>query len=159
VFFEQFVDEQINAAPQYLLMPKIITIPTADDEIITKAMDLFSQYGIIIEKFGKSLCRIDAIPQWLDEMLVEKLLLDVISGVSDEKNACRSMDRKWFARLACDHIDTKIYDEMETITKLVKLLLSSSNYSIDPYGNITLIEISLSELKNKFGLHKTIIGL
>ncbi|MDR2735378.1 MAG: DNA mismatch repair endonuclease MutL [Puniceicoccales bacterium] len=159
VFFEQFLHEQINNEPQCLLLPRVIQIPTIECEILDKAMDLFLQYGIGIERFGKDLCRIDAVPQWLDETLVEKLLLDVISGVVSEKSLPLSLNSKWFAKLACPCINIKIYDGVEKLMELAKLLLSSDNYIIDPDGNITLIEISLNELRNKFGLHDPIISL
>ncbi|MDR0351333.1 MAG: DNA mismatch repair endonuclease MutL [Puniceicoccales bacterium] len=159
VFFEKFVHRQINDEPQCLLLPRVVQMPTTDDEIIHGAMDLFSRYGIVIEKFGKDLCRIDAIPPWLDEMMAEKLLLDVISEVNSGKIAIEVMDREWFAKLASSCINIKNYDEMENVMELVKSLLSSNNHITDPWGNVTLVEISLNELKNKFGLSKPIISL
>ncbi|MDR1458267.1 MAG: DNA mismatch repair endonuclease MutL [Puniceicoccales bacterium] len=159
VFFEQFIHKQVNDEPQRLLLPKIISLPSVADKILCKAMDLFLQYGVIMEKFGKNLCRIDAVPSWLDEMMAEKLLLDVLAGLGDENAVSMAMDGEWFAKLASTCVNMKNYDEMKNIMKLIKSLLSSNNYIIDPLGNITLVEISLNELKNKFGLIKSTISL
>lgn len=135
---------------QKLLIPVTIELSGAEIQFITKNSDEFKKLGFEFENFGGNTVIVRSIPIIFQQDNVVSLIHDIIDRFSSEGLAkATPVD---IAKKACKFA-VKAHDDLKTpeIENLIQQLSSCEMPFCCPHGRPTIINISHSELKRRFG--------
>jgi DNA mismatch repair ATPase MutL len=62
--------------PQFLLMPRIVTVSPSQSMGINSLLKMFASFAVEIESFGKNIYKITALPREISEEVILELLQD-----------------------------------------------------------------------------------
>ncbi|MDR0417963.1 MAG: DNA mismatch repair endonuclease MutL [Puniceicoccales bacterium] len=146
IFLDKFLRSIDNFPSQLLLMPRMITVDAERAMAIDAILELFSNFGIEIENFGKNTYKIIALPREISEdMMIQLLQDDTLLRVD------RLLTREILAKKICSCLQFQpiSFDE---IRPFVSQLLRCRQFLISPMGTNVLFEIDRCDLEKKFGL-------
>ncbi|MDR1366500.1 MAG: DNA mismatch repair endonuclease MutL [Puniceicoccales bacterium] len=149
ILLDKFLRSIGNLPSQLLLMPRVITVDAEQATAIDAILELFSNFGIEIENFGKNTYKIIALPREISEdMMIQLLQDDTLPRVD------RLLTREVLAKKICSCLQFRPigFDE---IRPLVSQLLRCRQFLISPTGTNVLFEIDRCDLEKKFGLQST----
>jgi DNA mismatch repair protein MutL len=156
ILFER-LRNQIEAGgvpTQRLLIPLTIQVAPRDYDWLLRNAEILEKMGFMIESFGESTLKIDAVPQFFrvdDPALAVRRLLDELKSMTTGTSPAR-MGEDVIAKTVCRHA-IKANDELRRpeVTQLVRDLLACDLPYCCPHGRPTMIQISYGELEKKFG--------
>ncbi len=156
VLFEQAMESlQNNIAQdsQELLFPELIELSKQEKEIFRNVDDQLRKLGFFVEPFGGDTYQIRSIPSALPLSRAAKAVHDFLNDV-DENDTKNDMV-KFQEAIAKSWAKTNAYQagdklKPEEITALVSQLMITQDPLKSPFGNPTLMRLTLDELSKKF---------
>ena len=156
VLFEQAMESlQNNIAQdsQELLFPELIDLSKQEKEIFRNVDEQLRKLGFFVEPFGGDTFQIRSIPSSLPLSRAAKAVHDFLNDV-DENDTKNDMV-KFQESIAKSWAKTNAYQagdklKPEEITSLVGQLMITQDPLKSPFGNPTLMRLTLDELSKKF---------
>lgn len=156
VLFEQAMESlQNNIAQdsQELLFPELIDLSKQEKEIFRNVDEQLRKLGFFVEPFGGDTYQIRSIPSSLPLSRAAKAVHDFLNDV-DENDTKNDMV-KFQEAIAKSWAKTNAYQagdklKPEEITSLVGQLMITQDPLKSPFGNPTLMRLTLDELSKKF---------
>lgn len=156
VLFEQAMESlQNNIAQdsQELLFPELIDLSKQEKEIFRNVDEQLRKLGFFVEPFGGDTFQIRSIPSSLPLSRAAKAVHDFLNDV-DESDTKNDMV-KFQEAIAKSWAKTNAYQagdklKPEEITALVGQLMITQDPLKSPFGNPTLMRLTLDELSKKF---------
>ena len=156
VLFEQAMESlQNNIAQdsQELLFPELIDLSKQEKEIFRNVDEQLRKLGFFVEPFGGDTFQIRSIPSALPLSRAAKAVHDFLNDV-DENDTKNDMV-KFQEAIAKSWAKTNAYQagdklKPEEITALVSQLMITQDPLKSPFGNPTLMRLTLDELSKKF---------
>jgi DNA mismatch repair protein MutL len=156
VLFEQAMESlQNNIAQdsQELLFPELIDLSKQEKEIFRNVDEQLRKLGFFVEPFGGDTFQIRSIPSSLPLSRAAKAVHDFLNDV-DENDTKNDMV-KFQEAIAKSWAKTNAYQagdklKPEEITALVGQLMITQDPLKSPFGNPTLMRLTLDELSKKF---------
>jgi DNA mismatch repair protein MutL len=156
VLFEQAMESlQNNIAQdsQELLFPELIDLSKQEKEIFRNVDEQLRKLGFFVEPFGGDTFQIRSIPSALPLSRAAKAVHDFLNDV-DENDTKNDMV-KFQEAIAKSWAKTNAYQagdklKPEEITELVGQLMITQDPLKSPFGNPTLMRLTLDELSKKF---------
>ncbi|MBQ5465305.1 MAG: DNA mismatch repair endonuclease MutL [Fibrobacter sp.] len=156
VLFEQAMESlQNNIAQdsQELLFPELIDLSKQEKEIFHNVDEQLRKLGFFVEPFGGDTFQIRSIPSSLPLSRAAKAVHDFLNDV-DENDTKNDMV-KFQETIAKSWAKTNAYQagdklKPEEITALVAQLMITQDPLKSPFGNPTLMRLTLDELSKKF---------
>ena len=155
VLYERIVNnlKSKNFTSQIINPPIIVSLTSAEEEIIQKFKQEFEMFGFDIENFGGKEYSIHAVPDNLYNLSAKELfieMIDSLSGINNSINETEMILDK-IATMSCKAAvkgNNKLsYQEMEA---LFKELITLDNPYNCPHGRPTIVSMSKYELEKKF---------
>lgn len=146
--------QQASVSSQPLLFPESIELDPIATECLDEQIDTLNKTGLEIERFGKTLFRIHAIPTWLQLENLQSFIQDFINKAQEGLLRSKQGDliHDTLAAIATRHAAVNAIPETENeASRLALELLSTSNPLASPSGHRTYFELSHSELQRKLG--------
>jgi len=138
---------------QGLLMPLTLTFSRYEVELLSSHLDALERLGIEMRSVGATAFLIEAIPPFLTETEVQKVLEEFISRMQSEfkgdllKHLAISLSRRGDVR--------KNPYTVEEGRRLIEELLRSPEFNFCPDGKATLFHLSEEEIENRFSGKKS----
>ena len=156
ILFEQAMETlQNNIAQdsQELLFPELIDLSKQEKEIFQHVNEQLRKLGFFVEPFGGDTYQIRSIPSALPLSRAAKAVHDFLNDV-DENDTKNDMV-KFQEAIAKSWAKTNAYQagdklKPEEITALVGQLMITQDPLKSPFGNPTLMRLTLDELSKKF---------
>ena len=156
VLFEQAMESlqnNISQDSQELLFPELIDLSKQEKEIFRNVDDQLRKLGFFVEPFGGDTYQIRSIPSALPLSRAAKAVHDFLNDV-DENDTKNDMV-KFQEAIAKSWAKTNAYQagdklKPEEITALVSQLMITQDPLKSPFGNPTLMRLTLDELSKKF---------
>ena len=156
ILFEQAMESlQNNIAQdsQELLFPELIDLSKQEKEIFQHVNEQLKKLGFFVEPFGGDTYQIRSIPSALPLSRAAKAVHDFLNDV-DENDTKNDMV-KFQEAIAKSWAKTNAYQagdklKPEEITALVGQLMITQDPLKSPFGNPTLMRLTLDELSKKF---------
>jgi DNA mismatch repair protein MutL len=156
ILFEQAMESlQNNIAQdsQELLFPELIDLSKQEKEIFRNVDEQLRKLGFFVEPFGGDTFQIRSIPSALPLSRAAKAVHDFLNDV-DENDTKNDMV-KFQEAIAKSWAKTNAYQagdklKPEEITALVGQLMITQEPLKSPFGNPTLMRLTLDELSKKF---------
>ena len=156
VLFEQAMETlQNNIAQdsQELLFPELIELSKQEKEIFRNVDEQLRKLGFFVEPFGGDTYQIRSIPSALPLSRAAKAVHDFLNDV-DENDTKNDMV-KFQEAIAKSWAKTNAYEagdklKPEEMTALVGQLMITQDPLKSPFGNPTLMRLTLDELSKKF---------
>ena len=155
VLYERIVNnlKSKNFTSQIINPPIIVSLTSAEEEIIQKFKQEFEMFGFDIENFGGKEYSIHAVPDNLYNLSAKELFIEMIDSLSGINNSINETDMilDKIATMSCKAAvkgNNKLsYQEMEA---LFKELITLDNPYNCPHGRPTIVSMSKYELEKKF---------
>ena len=155
VLYERIVNnlKSKNFTSQIVNPPIIVSLTSAEEEIIQKFKQEFEMFGFDIENFGGKEYSIHAVPDNLYNLSAKELFIEMIDSLSGINNSINETDMilDKIATMSCKAAvkgNNKLsYQEMEA---LFKELITLDNQYNCPHGRPTIVSMSKYELEKKF---------
>ena len=155
VLYERIVNnlKSKNFTSQIVNPPIIVSLTSAEEEIIQKFKQEFEMFGFDIENFGGKEYSIHAVPDNLYNLSAKELFIEMIDSLSGINNSINETDMilDKIATMSCKAAvkgNNKLsYQEMEA---LFKELITLDNPYNCPHGRPTIVSMSKYELEKKF---------
>ena len=156
VLFEQAMESLQNNIvqdSQELLFPELIDLSKQEKEIFHNVDEQLRKLGFFVEPFGGDTFQIRSIPSSLPLSRAAKAVHDFLNDV-DENDTKNDMV-KFQEAIAKSWAKTNAYQagdklKPEEITALVAQLMITQDPLKSPFGNPTLMRLTLDELSKKF---------
>lgn len=139
-----------------LLFPQIIRLSAQDLEIITPHLNIFTNFGIIIDQIGYQDLAVKETPVFLKNQALDDIIKEALSCLSENQNLekshfCQVIQEKVHAQLSCKAA-IKAGDslQIESMHKLITDLYSCENKLTCPHGRPTTWVLFATELEKKF---------
>ncbi len=142
-----------TAPSQHLLLPEVVELTPRDSVWITENLDALQASGFLLEPFGGSSFKIEALPACLAARDAREALLDLCEllratgSLAPGRTALDTLVRS-VCRLAA--LDRFAYEESRARRLIRELLRCELPYAC-PQGRPTMIQWSFPELERKFG--------
>ncbi len=156
VMFEKFMGKMKlgNAASQILSPQIIITLSRTEADVIDNNYEAFANAGFEINHFGGNEYAVSAVPADIPGISSEKVLLDLIGMISEEKNVSQTESAfvEKIASMSCKAAvkgGRRINDR--EAYELVNSLFELDNPFCCPHGRPTMIKMTKYELEKQFG--------
>lgn len=138
---------------QGLLMPLTLSFSRADTQLLNANAEVVGQLGLQVRQIGDTVFLIEAIPPFLEEGEIQKILEELIcelQGLEKEKSEEQKRLHKLSACI-CRRMRSrrKAYCLSEAVD-LMHRLLRSSDPRHCPQGKLTLFQIKEEEIENYF---------
>ena len=146
--------KQTSTPSQPLLFPESIELDPIATEHLDKQLDLLNSTGFEIERFGKAVFRIHAIPAWLPLENLQLFIQDFISKAQEGLLRTKQSDliHETLAKMATQYASTTSLPQTEhEASRLAIELLATSNPLASPSGHRTYFELPHSEIQRKLG--------
>jgi DNA mismatch repair protein MutL len=156
ILFEQAMESlQNNIAQdsQELLFPELIDLSKQEKEIFHHVDEQLRKLGFFVEPFGGDTFQIRSIPSALPLSRAAKAVHDFLNDV--DENDTKDDMVKFQEAIAKSWAKTNAYQagdklKPEEITALVGQLMITQDPLKSPFGNPTLMRLTLDELSKKF---------
>lgn len=154
VNFERMMKRLRDKKPvsQYIEPPLILSLGSEEALLLEKYMEHFNALGYEIREMGGRDFAVSAVPADLPELEKRELLLELISGLSDDTGAGSSesvYDK--IASMSCKAaVKGNNRLSMMEAQSLISELMSLENPYACPHGRPTLISMSKQEIEKKF---------
>ncbi|MFZ4776547.1 MAG: DNA mismatch repair endonuclease MutL [Terrimicrobiaceae bacterium] len=155
ILFETIRREMAEGTPsvQRLLLPEVIELPVRDSVWITENLPVLQESGFVLEPFGGSSFKVEALPAALADRDPRAALLDLCeslraSGALGNRSLATDSLARSVSSLAAGRGFT--YEESRAKNLVRELLRCELPYA-SPRGQPTMIQWSFSELERKFG--------
>ena len=156
VLFEQAMESLQNNTvqdSQELLFPELIDLSKQEKEIFRNVDSQLRKLGFFVEPFGGDTFQIRSIPSALPLSRAAKAVHDFLTDV--DENDTKSDMVKFQEAIAKSWAKTNAYQagdklKPEEITALVSQLMITQDPLKSPFGNPTLMRLTLDELSKKF---------
>jgi len=157
ILYEQALDSLRNGSAldsQELLFPELLELSKIEVEALQNVNDQFKHLGFYIEHFGGETYQIRAIPSALPLSRAIKAVKDFLDSIGEEGKSEGDMV-KVQETIAKAWANTNAYQagdklKPEEMDALVTQLMLTEDPLKSPYGNPTLMRITLDELAKKF---------
>ncbi|MEI7881272.1 MAG: DNA mismatch repair endonuclease MutL [bacterium] len=156
VLFEEILHslEHGNVESQGLLSPVTVALQPRDAMYVRKNLELIKKMGAGVSEFGGDTFVVDALPQGMDGLNIQELLIDMARHL--ETLGERGSHTRWreeaIAQAACKAaVKARDHLSLREVEELVVALASAEMPYTCPHGRPTLIYTSLKELARKFG--------
>lgn len=144
--------KESSAPSQPLLFPESIELDPVSTEHIDNQLDLLNKTGFEMERFGKTVFRIHAIPAWLQLENLQSFIQDFINKAQEGLFRSKQSDliHETLAKIATQHAATTTLPQTEhEASRLAMALLATSNPLSSPSGHRTYFELSQAEIQRK----------
>ncbi|HEV2917290.1 MAG TPA: DNA mismatch repair endonuclease MutL [Candidatus Babeliales bacterium] len=151
--FEHAVDHN---APIQLLFPEIIQLTEAEIALLEPYLYIFKENGIIIEHFGQTNLRVNALPACNKQTSTEELIRTILNVLQEYKALTDDelsvlLHKKLRAQMACKAaIKAGDILDMQQMKLLLHDLYATKDHLTCPHGRPTCWLISLYEIEKKF---------
>ena len=147
---KQLLDKEMTT--QYVSPPIIVTLTRAEQDILERYEDVFSELGYVISSFGGNEFAIEGVPGNLFSFDVKEFFMELLASCGELKgNDGHDMIVEKVASMSCKAAvkgnNRLSYPEIE---KLLDELLSLDNPYHCPHGRPTIIAMTKYELEKKF---------
>jgi DNA mismatch repair protein MutL len=149
ILWDKFLNSPDQLVPQWLLIPRTLTVTAEQAAIIDPLLGMLADFGIEIECFGKNIYKITALPREISEEMVLQWLQD--PSITDVE---RMVMREGFAKHFCSHFKFQPVPPDE-VKILLNQLLRCRQFMISPSDSNVLFEIDRCDIAKKFGLQLT----
>ncbi|MEI6168834.1 MAG: DNA mismatch repair endonuclease MutL [bacterium] len=156
VLFEEILQslEQGRVESQGLLPPVTVELQPRDAMYVRKNLELIKKMGAGVSEFGGDTFVVDALPQGMDGLNIQELLIDMARHL--ETLGERGSHTRWreeaIAQAACKAaVKARDHLSLREVEELVVALASAEMPYTCPHGRPTLIYTSFKELARKFG--------
>lgn len=133
---------------QTLLFPISLQLDLVQDKLMKEYQPLLSQYGFVINEFGRQHYRLEETPIWLEEGAEEAFIFDFLLKVKAGESPPEKELKERFARLAATHAfrRSEMLDAFQA--KAVRnQLFECDQPLVSPFGKKTYREIGFQELE------------
>lgn len=153
VNYERFMREIENAeVMSQEILPMMITVSAKEAALLGDALETFSAMGYDIESAGDKDFIVRAVPACLPEISRREMLLEMISGLCEEKLPQKPrLLKERIASMSCKAAvkGGNTLSEMEMRALLDELLTLKDPYTC-PHGRPTIVRFSKAELDKMF---------
>jgi len=156
VLYEMFMQNFENITTVELIFPELISLSNANTELMLKNLEFFRSHGIMLKQFGKNQFTLHAIPAYLKNTSVKKIIEETLTEIHENKKLdaqefAKKINHKLRAMMACKAAikagdvldDTQIYELIDQLNKIENRLTC-------PHGRPTTWRITLHEIERKF---------
>lgn len=157
---ERVVYEKMKAAlaaqqipTQTLLVPLTLPLSEREAEIAEQSSWLFSQFGFVVERFGKETLVVREVPQWLAEGPIDQLIRDMISDLMEKGSSTRSQEQlhHLLGTLACHSaVRAKRRLSVPEMNALLREMEKTDHSGQCNHGRPTCMEFSIADLDKLF---------
>lgn len=158
---ERLVYEELKAAlhgkplnAQLLLIPEIIDLSEDAAEVLAEQADLFSRFGLQLERFGPGAVAVRATPAILGQPDVTALVRDLADELArdDTAHGLKARIDHIAATIAC-HGSVRAGRALkgEEMNALLRQMESTPGSGTCNHGRPTFIELKLSDIERLFG--------
>jgi DNA mismatch repair protein MutL len=156
VLFEEILQslDKGTVESQGLLPPVTVELQPRDAMYVRKNLELIKKMGAGVSEFGGDTFVVDALPQGMEGMNIQELLIDMARHL--ETLGERGSHTRWreeaIAQAACKAaVKARDRLSLREVEELVVALASTEMPYTCPHGRPTLIYTSFRELARKFG--------
>ncbi len=155
VLYERMMARYKDRKPvsQAVAPPIILTLNMNEEALLSKYMDIFTDFGYEIEHFGGKEYAVRAVPYDLYSISKEALLMEILDTLSDDTAGRITPDiiTEKVASMSCKAAvkGNNRLSEAEA-NELIDELLTLENPYNCPHGRPTIISMSKYELEKKF---------
>jgi DNA mismatch repair protein MutL len=154
ILFEELQEMLTAEVPQGqgLLWDEVMELSAPESEALEELRETLEKLGWGVEPFGRDAWRVRRVPQWMDPTDASLALRELLeSGVEGAASWEKPMERI-LGRLACRAAVKagRIVKETEALALLERLRATPAR-GLCPHGRPTVLEISLAELRRRFG--------
>ncbi|MCC8046146.1 MAG: DNA mismatch repair endonuclease MutL [Clostridiales bacterium] len=154
VLYERFMKNlaEKKQTSQLIAPPIIVSLSMAEEELLKKHMDRFTEVGFEIEPFGGREYSIRAVPGNLYNIASETLFTEMLDGLSDvtERVSDESI-RERIASMSCKAaVKGNHRLSIQEVDALITELLTLENPYNCPHGRPTIVAMTKYELEKKF---------
>lgn len=144
--------ERPPLASQVLLLPLVLTLSPSQYRQFQAHESVLKDLGFEAEPFGKSECKLNATPTWLDAGKATVFFLDSLD-LFEQESAASMKDHpsllKKLAKMAAQRVSST-YQSQAQLTELAKTLLCCQKPLACPRGFPTLFTVKFTDLDKKF---------
>ncbi|MCD7955893.1 MAG: DNA mismatch repair endonuclease MutL [Lachnospiraceae bacterium] len=154
VLYERFMKNlaEKKQTSQMIAPPIIVSLSMAEEELLKKHMDRFTEVGFEIEPFGGREYSIRAVPGNLYSIASETLFTEMLDGLNDltERVSDESI-RERIASMSCKAaVKGNHRLSVQEVDALITELLTLENPYNCPHGRPTIVAMTKYELEKKF---------
>ena len=136
---------------QTLLDPFVLDLGPEEKELIESKIELFNQFGLEIELFGKDTFIVRSVPIFLQNTDLRTSVFDILNMYKDNPQITKSEERL-AASMAChSSIRAGMTLSIEEIKVLLENLQNCENPKTCAHGRPTLIAMPYKDIEVKFG--------
>ena len=144
--------EKRETSSQNLNPPIVISLSSAEENILKTYQEAFESIGFQIEPFGGSEVRLSAVPSNMFDIDPKDLFMSTLSGLSETEG--KAVDETLLIRVATMSCKAAIkgntvISETEARSLIDELLLLENPYHC-PHGRPVMIKLSKEELDKRF---------
>ncbi len=154
ILYEQIRETSGPVASQALLFPLPLELDPLTAAAIGPHLEFFRSNGLVLEPFGRTVYRLEAVPAWLPENAAEAFARDLLDRVRERglplSDPTRALDE--FARLAAARAArSETAATHGDLLRLAHQLMACRHPHTDPGGRATLQELTKADLDRRFG--------
>lgn len=148
-------EDKHESKSQKLLFPLVLDLPKYLSEVIPDLLErhsaLFKKAGFNIKVFSGNSIVVEEIPSYLKNWDKDKTMLDIFKNIENEFDPEMEFEDNLAKSTAC-HAAIKVNQKLtkKEMLRLINELFAAKNPFVCPHGRPTVIEISFSELYNRF---------
>jgi DNA mismatch repair protein MutL len=144
--------EEGGASGQGMLWNGVVELTAPESEILAELIPFLAHLGWTVEPFGGKAWRIRTVPSWMEPGDCEEVLREVVEACGEWGGGGEGILEPLLARMACHAAvkGKKAMGETEALALLDEMRRTPAR-GLCPHGRPALIEISLAELKRRFG--------
>ncbi|MDR3317475.1 MAG: DNA mismatch repair endonuclease MutL [Puniceicoccales bacterium] len=149
ILWDKFLNSPDQLIPQILLIPRTVTINPEQIAALDSLLEIFANFSIEVESFGKNVYKITALPREVSEEMVVQWIQDPSFAT-----ASKLWTRDVFAKQFCAGLPFQSVGQGE-VKILIDQLLHCYQFMIAPDNTNVLFEIDRCDFAKKFGLQLT----
>lgn len=145
----EFQNNQVNS--QMISPPVVLSLSSAEAELIEKYAEVFRESGYEIEPFGGKEYKISAVPANLSRTADRALFTEILDRLEESAGKTPELIREQLASMSCKAaVKGNHQMSRQEAEALIDELLTLENPYNCPHGRPTIISMSRSELDRKF---------
>lgn len=154
VLYEQAMArlEQSGGESQQLLFPETVQLNSADTALLEDLSDELYQIGFTIDQFGGQDVVVNGVPPEAEGLPVQSVIESLLEQFKHHADAWKDNPRERLARSMATGLsigEGKALQPVEMLD-LIDRLFACQHPQSDPFGNPTIVSLSLSDLNQKF---------
>lgn len=145
----EFQNNQVNS--QMISPPLVLSLSSAEAELIEKYAEVFRESGYEIEPFGGKEYKISAVPANLSRTADRALFTEILDRLEESAGKTPELIQEQLASMSCKAaVKGNHQMSRQEAEALIDELLTLENPYNCPHGRPTIISMSRSELDRKF---------